>query len=235
MNTRHIETVGSLIKVDDVISVQHHILPNTFVLETIEPYPGYHGEVSGDIKPNLIFLVTDEEYSTEHIIRCSSRIHKFTNIDMDATKASLKIFNDTYNSIRLRGLLTYDHIKQLQESYITDGFKFMKTRTIQAPALVQLRKPYLLEEIEEGIFKDLDEPMMWYFEIPHRMDWNLLKMMTDSIKNNVEDNNFDAAFGWVFVNGVTDFIRIYAKNLNLSRIKDLQHRYREELRRYMKL
>ncbi|HEX2936618.1 MAG TPA: hypothetical protein VHO72_14780 [Bacteroidales bacterium] len=235
MNTRNIETVGSLIKVDDVISVQHHILPNTFVLETIEPYPGYHGEVIGDEKPNLIFLVTEEEYSTEHIIRCSSRISKFTNIDIDATKASLQIYNDTYNSIRLRGLLTYDHIKQLQESYINDGYRFMKFKTIKAPALIQLRKPYLLEEVEEGIFRDLDEPMMWYFEIRRKMDWNLLKMMTDNIKNNVNDTNFDAAFGWVFVNGVTDIIRIYAKDLTLDRVKDLQHRYREEIRKYMKL
>jgi hypothetical protein len=235
MNTRQIETVGSLIKVDDVISVQHHVLPNTLVLETIEPYPGYHGEFSGDVKPNLLFLITEEEYSTEHIIRCSARIHKFTNIDIDATKASLKIYNDTYYSIRLRGLLTYDHLQTLQESYINDGFRFMKAKSIKAPALIQLRKPYALEEIEEGIFKDLDEPMMWYFEVPGLMDWNLLKMITDSIKNNVSDNNFDAAYGWVFVNGVTDFIRIYAKDLTPARIKDLQFRYRDEIRKYMKL
>lgn len=235
MNTRNIETVGSLIKVDDVISVQHHILPNTFVLETIEPYPGYHGEVTGDEKPNLIFLITEEEYSAENIIRCSARISKFTNIDIDATKASLQIYNDTYYSIRLRGLLSYDHIKELQERYINDGYRFMKFKNVKAPALIQLRKAYLLEEVEEGIFKDLDEPMMWYFEIPRKMDWNLLKMITENIKNNVSDTNFDAAFGWVFVNGVTDFVRIYAKDLTLARIKDLQHRYREEIRKYMKL
>lgn len=235
MNTRNIETVGSLIKVDDVISVQHHILPNTLVLETIEPYPGYHGEVIGDEKPNLIFLVTEEEYATEHIIRSSSRISKFTNINIDATKASLQIYNDTYYGIRLRGLLTYDYIKQLQESYINDGYRFMKFKNVKAPALIQIRKPYWLEEIEEGIFKDLDEPMMWYFEIPGKMDWNLLKMMTDNIKNNVADNNFDAAFGWFFVNGVIDFIRLYAKDLTLAQVKDLQHRYREEIRKYMKL
>lgn len=235
MNTRNIETVGSLIKVDDVISVQHHILPNTLVLETIEPYPGYHGEVIGHVKPNLIFLVTEEEYSTEHILRSSYHIQQFTNIDLDATKASLQIYNDTYYSIRLRGLLTYDHIKQLQESYINDGYRFMKFKHIQAPALIQIRKPYLLEEIEEGIFKDMEEPMMWYFDVPKKMDWNLLKMITDNIKNNVDDNNFDAAYGWVFVKGVTEIIRIYAKDLTLARVKDMQHRYREEIRKYMKL
>jgi hypothetical protein len=60
-------------------------------------------------------------------------------------------------------------------------------------------------------------------------------MMTDNIKNNVDDNNFDAAFGWFFVNGVIDFIRLYAKDLTLARVKDLQLRYREEIRKYMKL
>jgi hypothetical protein len=235
MNTRQIETVGSLLKVDNVITIQHDILPNTFVLETIEPYPGYHDSVPSGVKPNLIFLVTAQEYSIENIMRTTSRIQNYTDIHLDATPGSLKIYNDTYHSIRLRGLLTYDQIKQVQNYYLCEGIKFLKKKNIEAPALVHLRKPYLLQEVEEGIFKDVEEPMMWYFAIPARMEWNMLKMMTNSIKNNIENNNFDAAFGWVFVNTLTDIIRIYALNFTLSNIKDLQARYRDEIRKYMKL
>lgn len=235
MNTRQIETVGSLIKIDDVITIQHDILPNTFVLETIEPYPGYHYNVPSGSKPNLIFLVTSEEYAIENIMRKTARIQKYFDCDIDASPASLKIYNNTFHSIRLRGLLTYDRIKEIQNLYSCEGIKFLKKKNIQAPALIHLRKPYILEEIEEGIYKDIEEPMMWYFVVNTRLEWNMLKMMTDSIKNNIENNNFDAAFGWVFVNTITDIIRIYADDLTLDNIKDLQARYRDEIRKYLKL
>ena len=39
-----IETFGSITKVEQLHTIDSNILDNTFVLETFEPFPGYHGE-----------------------------------------------------------------------------------------------------------------------------------------------------------------------------------------------
>jgi hypothetical protein len=235
MANRQIETVGSLIKMDDVTTVQHNIVPNTTVLEITDPYPDYLGDFPSGSKPNMIFLLTAEEYTVEHIVRISNRVQKYFGTNLDACQATLKIFNDSYSGIRIRGLSSFEQIKLIQQDLISEGLKFMKNKVIEAPALIHLRKPYLLEEAEEGIYKDIIEPMSWYFAVPEKLEWNMLKMMTANIKNNIDNRNFDAAFGWIFVNKITDIVRIYSDNLSLPLIKDLQLRYKEEIRKYLKL
>jgi len=235
MNTNKIETLGSLIKVDSVVTVEYNIVPNTFVLETIEPYPLYHGNVPLGAKPNLIFLITSEEYTVEHIIRTANRIQQYFPFKIDATPAIVKIYNDTYKGIRLRGLLNFEQIKQIQNSLLTEGLKFAKMKKIQGPALIHLKKSYLLTEVVDGIYKDNVEPMMWYFSIPVKIEWNLLNLFTNNIKNNIENPNFDVAFGWIFVNGITDVIRIYTSELSIEAVKELQNRYHDEFRKYYKI
>jgi len=84
----------------------------------------------------------------------------------------------------------------------------MKKKTIHAPALIHLKKSYILDIIEDGIYKDVIEPMMWYFAIPIKLEPDVLKTVTKCVKNNIDNTNFDVAIGWIFVNGITDIIRI---------------------------
>ena len=234
-SSRFIETVGSLIKIDDVTTIQHNTVPNTLVLEIIEPYPAYHGDIPSGVKPNQIFLVLAEEFSVEECIRAANRINKYVGYPLDATPAKLTIYNDTYYSIRIRGLRSFEQIPSLQNNFMSEGLKFMKKKNIKAPALIHLRKSYILEEVKEGIYRDLIEPMMWYFKFPDKLEWNMLQMMTRNIKNNIENTNFDAAFGWIFVSGVTDFVRIYVNEPNIKQISYMQQLYLDEYKKYLKL
>jgi hypothetical protein len=230
-----IETVGSLIKIDEVVTVEHNILPNSLVLETVEPYPDYHGSEPGNDKPNLIFLVTQEEYEIEYFMRINNRVKNHLNFPLDATPSILKIYTEVYNGIRIRGLKNFSQIKQIQEIYASEGLKLAKKKTIKAPAYIHLKKSYILDKYDDGVYKDLLEPMMWYFSIPVKLDWVLLKTATQQVKNNIENTNFDVAFGWLFTDGITDIIRIYAGNFNLDDIKILRSKYLEELHKLHKI
>jgi hypothetical protein len=44
MKTKEIESIGVLLKEETLQTVEHYVLENTLVLESIEPFPGYHGQ-----------------------------------------------------------------------------------------------------------------------------------------------------------------------------------------------
>jgi hypothetical protein len=67
-----LETMGSLLKEESLQTVEHSILPNTMVLESQAPFPGYHGEnMPFDTKPDSLFLITTRPYPAESIFRIS--------------------------------------------------------------------------------------------------------------------------------------------------------------------
>ena len=66
----HIESVGIVTKEVTFTTVKHNIVPNTLVLETLQPFPGYHGEyLPTDTKPEAVYFVLSKEFSTEFIFR----------------------------------------------------------------------------------------------------------------------------------------------------------------------
>ena len=69
-----IETFGNILKKEQLGFIEHDILPDTCVLETIDPFPGYYGNPPNIIKPKSIFLIIKDDFIQEDVIR------KFNNI-----------------------------------------------------------------------------------------------------------------------------------------------------------
>jgi hypothetical protein len=51
------------------------------------------------------------------------------------------------------------------------------------------------------------------------------------VRNNLDDQNFDAALAVLYGNDVHDFIRIYDKNPTLDRLNLIHQKYQEGIRR----
>ena len=225
-----IKSIGSIIKEEVLVNVDNKILPNTLVIESLHPFPGYHGSnLPENPLPNSIYLVTDKKYDGEDIFRAVKKIKKSIHYTFNASVGHTVILSETLHFIRIRNLDCFDCIPGLQEAFLNEGIRFMKKRTVNVEAPIKLQKFFRLNKIEDHIFKDLDEPLMYYFEIPEKPDWEFFKKTTLYIRNNVDNYSFDAALGILYQEELIDMVRIFAKELSADQLRFIRKKYLYEL------
>ncbi len=225
-----IETFGYITKEEKLHTLDANILENTFVLEAAAPFPGYHGEnIPQSDTPHYIFLVTRKDYGLEKIVRSAKEIGRFFSGPFGARPAELHMFNSIYPAIRINHLTRYGDIAELQRWFADMGISFQKKRNFSGQSLIRVTKQFRLEEIEKGIFRDLDDPLMHYFEVSASLPWKMFEAITMQIKNNVSNNNFDAATGVLFIRDLMDIVRIYERDPGEERLNMLREKYQEEI------
>lgn len=228
-----IETYGSIIKEENLQTLKSNILPNTFVLEETEPFSAYHGTtVPKDPAPFHIYLVTKKKYKGEKILRATRNIRQYFKTPFDGTPAELCIFNDVFQCIRVRNLPSFDLISELQQCYINEGIGLRRRKQYNNMGVIMLRKSMELEVLGEGLYKDLEAEHIQYFEIPQKLSWKAFVSITKTVKNNLENNNFDAAIGVLYRKDIVDLVRIYEKECSLERLEEIRATYDEYIHKY---
>lgn len=231
-NLKIISTVGSIIKVEMLNTLKSNILENTFVLEGSEPFPGYHGKhLPSKLTPHHIFLVTKKDHSYEEISRVSVNIRKNCNLSFGARPAELFIFNRKLYAIRIKGLKSFELIRELQKWFMAEGIFFRKPRNYSNEGLINVKKHFELTELAEGIYKDLENTSMYYLKIPNTPGWKVFEKTTVFIRNNLDNSNFDAALGVIYFKDHMDIVRIFEKESSLDLLKKLRGMYLEEIRK----
>jgi hypothetical protein len=231
-NPDSIETMGAILKEESLQTVDHNIFQNTLVLESQAPFPGYHGDnMPFDTKPDSIYLVTTKHYLAENIFRIAQCMCNYHNLNFDSCPADIFIYNTHFPCIRIRGLGDYSNIAEIQGCFIDQGIAFMKKRKINASGLIRIDKVFSFLRMDDHIFKDLDDELTFYTEIPYHITWNMFRKVTETVKNNLDNSNFDAALGFVLLKQVIDFVRVYAQNPDLKRLQGIRNRYIEEIRK----
>ena len=229
-----IETFGSIAKEEYLSTVTDGILSNTLVLESAEPFPGYHGKnLPMEATPNWLFFITNTALSLEKVIRATKEVKPLFHYDFDASVGNICVNNHTYHSIRIRGLKNFNDIKELQSLYLDKDISFAKTKKIDNNAVIQIKKIFKIQKITENIYKDLDDSLMYYIEIPYQLKWNAFFQITKSVKNNLENNNFDAALGAIYTDGVKDVVRLYCQENDIDNLGNIHGRYLQEINRVM--
>lgn len=230
---RIIETMGSIAKVEKLETLESNILENTLVLDETEPFPGYHGaNLPSGYNPKAVYLVLKKKIPTIKIIRLTQHIKKYFKHEFDGTAATICINNDVLDCIRVRHIENYSTIKDLQKSYLHEGIKFMKKRYVKGEGILEIKKHFELEELESGIFKDLEDPHMHYIRISDHLNWQMFLEITTSIKHNIDNLHFDAALGTIYLKEIYDVVRIFTKHLSLEELKTIKKMYDEELKKY---
>jgi len=226
-----IETVGTIAKEENVKTVEHFILPNSFVLQNIEPFSGYHGSnLPIDDRPDTFFMITTEAHSMEKIVRVADNIMQYTDFKFRASTGSICIGNDSYSFIRIRGLDSYEPIEEVQRYFFDSGIKYQKSKKVDSNALIELKKMFILEQLNENTYKDREDDMH-YLDIGRQLTWGRFKSVTRWVKNNLNDGNFDAAIAVVYANKVLDLVRIYAQNVEVDRLEEIRLKYVEGIQR----
>jgi len=233
---KYFEVTGNINKEETVQALKDYKLKNTFVLIDDEPYPGYHyHKIDARMveMKSTIFLITRKRETWASIIRATDRINKFLDEPIDASFANLSLFNVPHYAIRIMDLKNLENLETIQKAYQDEGFVFMKSVRMANPRTIffQIKRFFDIKEVEEGIYKDKDG--MFYIEINKKIEWELFRKMTKSLKITLNNSNFDVVNGAFYMNhSLVDIIRIFKPDSDLELIKDIKSEYEKQINKY---
>ncbi len=230
------EVSGYVDKEETVNSLNHSIMPGTFVVEINHPFPGYYAEAMKDYsKPRSVLLMSKKKNTWEKTLRTASKLNKFLDFKLNASVAEMRVGNKVHQAIRIKGMNTFDDIKTVQQAFTEEGFSFIRSRTKykDETVLLKVKKFYLVNPTEEGVYRDERQSEMAYIEIPCRPNWELFRKITAHIKNNISNNHYDVALATFYMNeGIQDIIRVFKPNISIALLSEIRTAYLKELAKY---
>jgi hypothetical protein len=223
------EVVGHIIKEEQISLLKHQIIPDTVVLNIDHPFPGFHGwDFNLNAKPRSIILLTAKLYSWAKILRTQKYVNAHTQLNINASFAKVKIGNDEFYGIRIKGLKDYYDIPGVQAAFETYGLSLLRHKKIKTdqPVSIKISKFFHIKALEEGIYDDKCNDNMFYIEIPDYLPWESFRKVTEYVKQNVSNNNFDVAKGIFYKDDtVKDMIRVFKTNIDNELLKEIKERY----------
>ncbi|MCK5169850.1 MAG: hypothetical protein KAQ75_08220 [Bacteroidales bacterium] len=229
-----IETVGYIKKEENLTTVENNIIPNTFVLENLQAFSGYHGaNLPEKLRPRSLFLIVTKEYSFEEIARITKKIKQNFQYDFNASIGHIYFKTSSYTCIRIKYLKSFTFLPELQGLFQEYGIKFAKQKTIDTTGLIVINKHFYVNELEEGLYDDLEEDSKFYIEVPKDLPWDVFKEFTFSIKNNIDNSDFDAAQGVFYrKEGIVEVVRLYICEGETDKIKTIHKLYIDKIKKY---
>ncbi len=232
MEIQTLSSIGVISKRENLASVEHETHSSALVLESLHPFPGYHGTTVPDrTDPKSLFLVTKNIYGDDRIIRSIKQVKKNFPHFFDGAPGLINLYNKPTGVIRLK-YLPYNLVGELISAFQEMGLEFIKHRKVNNyGSIIKITKYLILEEVSEGIWHDKNWKELYYLSLPVQLRWNSFEKITTSIKHNVEDNNFDAALTNVYdKDGVLDLVRIYDEQSCLGKLIFIHEKYLEAIK-----
>jgi len=231
MNNNNIQSLGTIVKREKLASVESETNCKALILESLLPYPGYHGTTIPDqLEPESLFVVTKRAYTDEMIIRSIQQVKQKTKVSFDAAPGSIFLKNNQVNIIRFKDL-PYNLISEVVEHFIDTGIDFEKAKKIAAyETIIKIRKFFRLNILNNGIYEDMDVKEFFYLQVPVLIGWDKFEEITKNIKYNISDIIFDGAQTSVYnATGLVDFVRIYDKDRNTEKLISIRNSYLEAI------
>ena len=235
METGEARNTFAIIKKEErVKTLDHSILKNTFVLEIIDPFPGYYygGIEHKSSKPGNLFLILKNKPSTEFFYRALTNAKKYCNFNLAAVMSELHIYNTTYSAIRLKSADDYEVINEIQDIFVAEGFKFARPKKIDTKAFIKVFK-FINLNVKKKVYHNVDDPNFLFFPIDKEVNWKVFEKITLKIKNSTKSLKFDAALAVFFRKGfLEDAVRVYCKNFSDEQVIKIREMYLNELKYY---
>ena len=136
---KRFEVFGTLTKTEAIFTIDQKILPGTLVFEALKPFPGYYSDSPTGAKPVYLYLVLEEQYTLEEILRATQKIQLEFDIHFDAGKGFLSVFDTKYDVLRIRHLEDYNLLEKLQRLFVENGIQFLHKSKKLKDELVKIR------------------------------------------------------------------------------------------------
>lgn len=221
---------GSIAKKEVLVPIKNHILENTCVSEASNPYANYYGQVPREAKPNSIFFYTKKFYFLEEILSCAQGAEKCLLERINIASAHIYFKGKQFSAIRIKNFANYNQIAALQKCLMSKGIEFSPKLHIEGEVETRINKPFVLEELTDNIYMDLEEENKGYFFHNHKVSAEKFAEIITSMKNSTACKLFDAVQGEILQNGnVVEIVRVYAEGLELQFLKCMAAEFKKQL------
>ena len=225
------ELIGKIIIQENIDTIDENKLPGTFVINVPDPYKNYYGRFTEIVKPVSIIFVTKTPNSFEKILRVTKKINEKYNLKLDGAKCEVTMNSRKLDGVRVKGINRFHEIGQIQQYYKDEGYDFAKSEKFKSTeVLIRINRFFNVDEVEKGIYHSHNEDEVYYIEVPRYMSWEEFKKITQEIKHNIPDANYDIAKGIFYVNhGITEILRVVKPKATMELLKTIKKKYIEKL------
>ncbi len=228
-STNTIERFGELTKEEPLSRLENEmIMPDTLVLEAVNPYFGYyHDAPMAERKPYLYFVL-DDCYCLQTVSRAVVDIRKRTTYAFCADMGCVELNREKWYVLRICDIDKYTLIGDLQEMFSAQGVGMMRYRKAFSTqmCLIRLQKFFFLQEMEHMLFLDARDHNKAYFQAPFHVGWEAFKEITTEVKYDTSILFFDAAQALYYENrNIFDLVRIYREHLSKEKLRAIRDRY----------
>ena len=74
MTNKKMEVFVNLTKNDTLLALDEKILPGSLVFDSLNPFPGYYHELPATADSIFVYMVLDQQYPLEKILRATQNI-----------------------------------------------------------------------------------------------------------------------------------------------------------------
>lgn len=224
-----IEMFGGLTKEEPLTCLEDDtVIPNTCVLKATAPFFGYYNDAPETQANPYLYAVLDDYHAFEDILRATHNIKAKVNYPFDAVTASITMFNQTWQVIRLRDITNFCKVKHLQELFIQEGIRFKKSfkKITNQMGIIRLQKFFYLHPMGDNLYFDSTQPHHGYFIIPRYVSWDDFKNLTIQVRYETDLLYFDAATAYMYKNkDIIEMVRIYKEHLTVDKLRAIRDRY----------
>jgi len=229
---RIIHVCGSVIKKESIIPLHINILEDTSVAEANEPYFDYYGNVPKNPIPNSLFLFTVPFYTLEEVLHFAQTSELCFKEKINVASSVLDFGQSQNAAIRVKNFPDYEHLPQLQKCFEKAGVQFARKLPPSREAIVRTHKCFVLEELEKGIYLDMDEVDKGYIESEKLLNEEEFNEMMADIRNNSNCRIFDAAkCGIILESEIKEVVRIYSEKLDINLLRCIQKEMKKILKK----
>jgi hypothetical protein len=168
--------------------------------------------------------------------RLSASLKKKYRSGLDLCMGSITLHNEDRPAIRIAA----DHlslIPEIIEDLKSAGYEFLKSEKIaEYMSLIRIKKFFTLEVLKEGIYEHKKKKGVFYIPVPGLISWDTFEELTYSIRNNMDQKNFDAAMASIFTDeGMLEMVRIYDPSFDAASLDFIGKKYQSEIERIINL
>jgi hypothetical protein len=107
----------------------------------------------------------------------------------------------------------------------------MEYKPLNANVRIRIFKTFKLNEVQEGIYRDVNDIEKFYIRLPKSINWQQLHYATRHVKHRLDNPHFNAAIGMIYrFCGPEDVIRIYDQDATTERAETLRSLYMAEIK-----
>lgn len=233
MDKNKLFSIGTVTKKDWIILNDRIDDKSALVFISEYPYSGYYGSTVPDKEePQSMYLVTDKNYDDNDIIRAIQAIKTYFEHSFDAVPGWISFLNRHLGIIRIR-CLSYQYVPHLVEAFRKEGISLMHHRSFpHFEAMVRVTKYFKTEEVDDGIYIDLENTSLAYLHIDKYLTWEKFEELYRDVRNNITEFSFDAALATMYnEHGILDFIRIYDENRSVEKLRIIHKKFKDRIKK----